>query len=67
MNTIISNQQLPRMRTIRAAAAESGLAEYFVRQLVKAGKVKYVCAGRKYLVNVDSLISYLNKGEGAAE
>ena len=67
MNTIISNQQLPRMRTIRAAAAESGLAEYFVRQLVKAGKVKYVCAGRKYLVNLDSLVKYLNTGEGAAE
>lgn len=56
--------QLPRMRTVRAAAAESGLAEYFVRQLVKAGKVKYVCAGRKYLINFDSLIQYLNVGEG---
>ena len=58
---------LPRMRTIRAAAAESGLAEYFVRQLVKQGKIKYVCAGHKYLVNFDSLIQYLNDGEGAAE
>ena len=67
MNTITSNQQLPRMRTIRAAAAESGLAEYFVRQLVKAGKIKFVCAGRKYLINFDSLIAYLNNGEGGAE
>lgn len=55
------------MRTIRAAAAESGLAEYFVRQLVKAGKIKYVCAGRKYLINFDSLVQYLNDGEGAAD
>ena len=60
-------QEVPKMRTIRQAAVECGLAEYFVRQLVKANKIKYVCAGRKYLVNVDSLISYLNAGEGAAE
>ena len=54
---------LPRMRTIRAAAAETGLAEYFVRQLVKQGKIRYVKAGKKFLVNLDSLISYLNEGE----
>lgn len=60
-----TNKTLPRMRTIRAAAAETGLAVFFVRQLVKDRKIKYVCAGRKYLVNLDSLISYLNEGEGA--
>ena len=54
---------LPRMRTIRAAAAETGLAEYFVRRLVKRGKVRYVKAGKKFLVNLDSLINYLNEGE----
>ena len=54
---------LPRMRTIKAAAAETGLAEYFVRRLVKEGKVRYVKAGKKFLVNLDSLISYLNEGE----
>ena len=54
---------LPRMRTIRAAAAETGLAEYFVRRLVKQGKVKYVRAGRKFLVNLDSLIQFLSEGE----
>ena len=52
------------MRTIRAAAAESGLAEYFVRQLVRTGKIKYVCAGRKFLVNMESLCDYLRTGEG---
>ncbi|MBR4555266.1 MAG: DNA-binding protein [Ruminococcus sp.] len=57
-------QALPRMRTIKAAAAETGLAVFFVRQLIKKRKIKFVCAGRKYLVNLDSLISYLNEGEG---
>lgn len=57
--------QLPRMRTVRAAAAESGLAEYFIRRLIRTGKIRFVCAGRKYLINFDSLIAYLNDGEGA--
>ena len=54
---------LPRMRTIKESAEKTGLAVYFVRQLVKQGKIKYVCAGRKCLVNLDSLIEYLNNGE----
>ena len=61
MNT--ENSGLPRMRTIKTAAAETGLAEYFVRRLVKQGKVKYVRAGRKFLVNLDSLIQFLSEGE----
>lgn len=55
--------QLPRMRTIRAAAAESGLAEYFIRQLIKQRKIVYVTAGCKYLINFDSLCEYLRCGE----
>lgn len=61
MNT--ENSGLPRMRSIRQAAAEAGIAEYFLRQLVKQNKVRYVRAGKKYLVNLDSLISYLCEGE----
>lgn len=64
MNEIITNHQLPRMRTIRQAAAETGIAEYFVRCLVRDKKIVFVCAGRKYLVNLDSLIGYLTEGEG---
>lgn len=60
-------QPLPRMRTIRQAAEEAGIAEYFLRQLVKQNKVRYVRAGKKFLVNFDSLIQYLNAGEGATE
>ena len=53
----------PRMRTITEAAKEVGLPVYFVRNLVKQNKIVYITAGRKSLVNVDSLIGYLNTGE----
>jgi excisionase family DNA binding protein len=53
------------MRTIKETAAETGLHEYFVRQLVKQGKIKYVKAGRKTLINLDLFIEFLNSGKGA--
>lgn len=57
---------LPRMRTIKQTAEETGLHEYFIRQLVKQDKIKYVKAGRKVLVNLDKFIEYLETGEQGA-
>ena len=54
------------MRTIKQTAQETGLAEYFIRQLVKQNKIRYVKAGCKTLINLDLFIEYLNSGEGAA-
>lgn len=54
------------MRTIRQTAEETGLHEYFIRQLVKQDRIKYVKAGRKVLINLDLLIEYLNSGEQGA-
>ena len=53
----------PHMGTVKEAAAASGLAVYRVRQLVAAGKVRYIHAGRRILVNLDSLARYMEKGE----
>ena len=61
------NQTIPRMRTVAAAAAETGLAVFHVRKLVAEHKIRYVRAGRKVLVNLDSLVRYLNVGEGATD
>lgn len=62
-----NNQTIPRMRTIKQAAAESGLAVYHIRKLVAENKVRFVRAGRKVIVNLDSLVQYLSDGEGAAD
>lgn len=55
--------EIPRMRTIKEVAAETGLAVYHVRRLCKEGKVVAILSGSKYLINLDKLIEYLNTGE----
>lgn len=57
--------QIPRMLSIAQAAKVIGLAQHYVRQLVLQGKVKFVRSGVKYLLNMDSLINYLNNGDDA--
>lgn len=54
------NINIPDMRTIPQAAKLTGLAEHHVRQLVLTGKIVACNIGKKYLVNVDKLVEYLN-------
>ena len=54
---------VPRMRTIKETARETGLAEHYIRQLCILGKICCVRAGRKWLVNLDKFIDFLNVGE----
>ena len=56
-------EKIPTMKSISECSEIVGLAKYHVRQLVLQDKIKYVKAGRKYLVNLESLIEYLNNGE----
>ncbi len=60
-------EKIPTMKSISECSEIVGLAKYHVRRLVLQGKVKYVRSGSKYLVNVDSLIEYLNNGETQSE
>ena len=60
------NIKLPRMRTIKEAAAEikaidsgTAITEYHIRQLALSGVLPRVKAGRKFLINLDLLIEYL--------
>ena len=59
--------KMPKMRTIKEAAREiksfdSGTAvtEYHIRQLALSGVLPRVKAGKKYLINLDTLIEYLS-------
>lgn len=59
---------LPRMRLLKDAAAEikqldpgSALSPYLIRQLAIQGKIKSVMAGRKRLINLESLLQYLGQ------
>ena len=53
----------PHMGTVKEAAAASGLAVFRVRQLVAGGQVRYIRAGKRILVNLDSLAQYLAAGD----
>ena len=63
MQTMGETILFPHMGTIKEAADASGLAVYRVRKLVASGQVRYIKAGRRILVNLDSLARYLNVGE----
>ena len=51
------------MKTINEVSEIVGLKKYHLRQLVLQNKVKFIKSGKKYLINLDSLIEYLNNGE----
>ena len=48
------------MATIKETAEIFKLPEYFVRQLVKSGKVIAIKSGRKIFVNVEKFAELLN-------
>lgn len=54
---------VPKFCTINECAKLTNLAKYHIRQLVLNEKIKYVKAGKKYLINFESLITYLQEGE----
>ena len=55
--------QIPKMLTIKQASAASGLTEYRLRELCKHRKIVCILCGNKYLINLDRLIDYLNRGD----
>lgn len=55
-----ATQKIPRMLGIKETAIELNLAQHFIRELAKSGKIVCVKAGNRYLINVDRLIEFLN-------
>lgn len=59
--------KIPRMESIKKTAEIFGLPVHFVRSKVASGEVVAVRAGRRFLVNVDKFIEYLNNSTVQAE
>ena len=57
--------RLPNMAPVKQAAQLYGLSPYYIRRLCKEGKIRYVNAGRGWLVNLDSLARYFEQGDPA--
>ena len=55
----------PNMGTVKKAAAIYGLSPAYIRRLCKTGKIRYVNAGHRWLVNLDSLARYFEQGDPA--
>lgn len=60
---MMTTVDFPRVATIPQAAAESGVPAYRIRQLCKSGQVRSVQCGRKTLVNLSSLASWMDGAE----
>lgn len=54
---------VPIMLTINEVREKTGFSYEFVRQLIRENKVVYVKAGKKFLINWEKLVEYLNKGD----
>lgn len=63
---MINGIEIPYMTTIKEASVKTGLSYEFIRKLIREEKIIYVKAGKKFLVNFEKLIAYLNQGERAA-
>ena len=66
-----SEHRIPRMRTVHEAAEElkqldanTAVTEYHIRRLVLDGVLPRIKAGKKYLINLDSLLEYFNGKAG---
>lgn len=66
MENNTSYLHIPRMRTVKEAAAEikqldsgTAMTEWHIRQLALQGVLPRVQAGKKLLINLDTLFEYL--------
>ena len=55
----------PNMGTVKKAAEIYGLSPHYIRRLCRTGKIRYVNAGHRWLVNLDSLARYFEQGDPA--
>ena len=55
----------PNMGTVKKAAEIYGLPPTYIRTLCRTGKIRYVVAGHRWLVNLDSLARYFEQGDPA--
>lgn len=52
---------VPTMLSIRECAKRTNLSETFLRKLVWENQITYVKTGKKYLINLEKLVDYLNQ------
>lgn len=56
---------IPRMKTIKEITELTGLSYTLLRNLCLENKIVHIRAGKKYLINYDRFVDYLNGVGGA--
>lgn len=56
------NEMIPEMITIKETATRTGLSYEFIRKLCINNEIIHVRTGKRYLVNFNRFIDYLNEG-----
>lgn len=56
---------LPKMKTIKEMSELTGLSYTMLRNLCLENKIVHIRAGKKYLINYDRFVDYLNGVSGA--
>lgn len=59
--------QIPTMRTIKEAAETTGISYNALWKMCRKNQIVYVKVGNKYLINMEKLVDYLNKGYGRGD
>ncbi len=57
------NKNVPRMRTIKDVSAETGISYDAIRKMCLRNEIAYIRCGKKFLVNLDRFIDYLNRSQ----
>ena len=55
--------QDPRMAGVKEAARLYEVSRDYIRNLARAGKIRFVVAGHRWLINLDSLAKYFATGD----
>lgn len=58
--------KIPTMVTLSEASKQTGLSYDYLRKLCLAGQITHIRAGKKYLINLEKLVDYLNGGTADA-
>lgn len=48
------------MKKYKELTLQHGITEYAIRKMVKNGEIPFIKSGKKYLINVENLIKYIN-------
>lgn len=57
---------VPTMVGIKEASSRTGVSYDYLRKLCLRKQIVHIRAGRRYLINLEKLVDYLNQGEMAA-